>query len=357
MELAVSKGASQKLLAEQSEINLKDLEDQDKRIPMAKYVALMRAGKALCGDPALALHYGEAIDLSEISIVGLLTHASETMAGALIQINRYGKLVVEVDGIGTDRRFKIWRNREKCGGLWLVDTRTNPNDFPELTESTFARMACRTRQFGNTPFVRAVHVTHPEPSHRAEYDRIFRAPIVFESDRNALLIDESWTNRRIALAPRYVFGIFIEHADALLESLDSGKSTRGQVEALLLPILHTGEARMSLVAGKLALSRRTLFRKLKAEGVTFESVLDALRHRMAQHYLSAKKVSVNETAYLVGFSDPAAFSRAFKRWTGSSPHAMRALCRDGSQSEASRLPSDKPGPTHLSRPATDSEVG
>ena len=78
-----------------------------------------------------------------------------------------------------------------------------------------------------------------------------------------------------------------------------------------------------MIARKLGLSRQTLFRRLKAEGVTFEKVLDELRHNMAVHYLSEKKASVNETAYLVGFSDPAAFSRAFKRWTGSSPRMMR----------------------------------
>jgi len=57
----------------------------------------------------------------------------------------------------------------------------------------------------------------------------------------------------------------------------------------------------------------------QAEGVTFEQVMDELRHKLALHYLNGKKVSVNQTAYLVGFSEPAAFSRAFKRWTGSSP--------------------------------------
>ena len=79
-----------------------------------------------------------------------------------------------------------------------------------------------------------------------------------------------------------------------------------------------------ILAAPMALSRQTLFRKLKAEGVTFEKVLDELRQRLALDYLRARKVSVNETAYLVGFSDPAAFSRAFKRWTGSSPlrHAV-----------------------------------
>jgi len=79
------------------------------------------------------------------------------------------------------------------------------------------------------------------------------------------------------------------------------------------------DASIDTIAVKSGLSRQTLFRKLNAEGVTFEKVLDELRHKLALHYLNGKKVSVNQTAYLVGFSHPAAFSRAFKRWTGSSP--------------------------------------
>ncbi len=90
-----------------------------------------------------------------------------------------------------------------------------------------------------------------------------------------------------------------------------------------MPILHTGEVSVETIAGKLGTSRQTLYRNLKDEGVTFEQVLDALRHRMALDYIASRKVSVNETAYLVGFSDPASFSRAFKRWTGKSPRDWR----------------------------------
>ena len=91
-----------------------------------------------------------------------------------------------------------------------------------------------------------------------------------------------------------------------------------------MPILHTGDIGMDAIAAKMAVSRQTLFRRLKAEDVTFEKVLDELRHRLALHYLGGRKASVNETAYLVGFSDPAAFSRAFKRWTGKSPSEFAA---------------------------------
>lgn len=76
---------------------------------------------------------------------------------------------------------------------------------------------------------------------------------------------------------------------------------------------------MDAVARQLGISRQTLYRRLKAEGILFAELLDALRHQMALNYLEGKKTSVNETAYLVGFSEPSAFSRAFKRWTGHSP--------------------------------------
>ncbi|MGD0866849.1 MAG: AraC family transcriptional regulator [Rhizomicrobium sp.] len=318
MDIAVAKGASRFELAARSGIAAKDLEDVDRRIPFAKYVALMHAGQTLANDPALALHYGETNDMSDISVVGLIAYACETMLEGMQQLNRYGRLVVEFDG--PHDRFKV---AQKDGGLWAVDNRENPNLFPELTESTFARMICAPRRFGVTQIAKAVHVTHPAPVYRAEYERIYGAPVTFEADWNAVQLDEKWMTYKIALQPRYVFGILSEHADALLKSLEDSKSTRGRVESLLMPILHKGDANMDAIAGKMGLSRQTLFRQLKAEGTTFEKVLDELRHQLALQYLSGKKASVNETAYLVGFSEPAAFSRAFKRWTGTSPREMR----------------------------------
>lgn len=319
LEFAILKGADRALLADRSGIDPATLADQDNRIAFEKYVALMRAGKALCNDPALGLHYGEANDMSQISVVGLIANASANMRDALVQLNRYGRLVVEFDG-GPDR-FTMMRDG---AGVWTVDNRKNPNDFPELTESTMARMVCAPRQFGVTQLAKAVHVTHPAPAYVDEYQRIFRAPVVFESDRNAVLIDESWLSHPVQLQPRYAFGVLSERAEALLKELENSKTLRGRVEALLMPNLHTGNANMQTIATQLGMSRQTLFRKLKAEDTSFEKVLDGLRHTLAVQYLGGKKVSVNETAYLVGFSDPAAFSRAFKRWTGQSPRAWMA---------------------------------
>lgn len=219
----------------------------------------------------------------------------------------------------------------------MVDARPNPNEFPELTESAFARMVCSSRRWlGEPQLVKAIHVTHAEPAYRAEYDRIFQVPVTFESDKNALLLSEdAWSSFRTPYSSSYASGVLTAHADALLERLESSRTTRGRVENLLMPILHTGAASIDLIAGKMGLSRQTLFRRLKAEGVTFEKVLDELRHEMALHYLNEKRASVNETAYRVGFSDPAAFSRAFKRWTGSSPGAIRTAKPKGDPGRAS----------------------
>src|ERR1700733_9420648 len=154
MEFAVSKGASQAELSARSGIDAADLADIDRRVPFEKYVLLMRAGKELAQDPALALHYGETNDMSEVSVVGLIAYACETMVEAMVQVNRYGRLVVEFDG--PQDRFTVVPRE---GGLWAVDNRENPNAFPELTESTFARMICGPRRFGVTTLAKAVHVT------------------------------------------------------------------------------------------------------------------------------------------------------------------------------------------------------
>jgi AraC-like DNA-binding protein len=317
----VKKGADADELARRADVSLADLADQDNRVAMPNYIALMRAAKDMTGDSAIALHYGEEVDLGELSIAGLIMNASETMGAAFVQMNRFGRLAIEVEGVAPGgSRF---RNVADARGLWLVDDRANPNDFPELTEVTFARMCCHPRRFLPRSHFLEVHVTHPEPVYRAEYERIFQCPIVFNAEWNAWRGDPDLAKHRIQLHSKYVFGVLSDKAEALLKELENAKSTRGRVESLLMPILHTGDISMDAIATKMALSRQTLFRRLKAEDATFEKVLDELRHRLALNYLSGRRASVNETAFLVGFSDPAAFSRAFKRWTGVSPSVFR----------------------------------
>jgi len=321
LEVAVNEGADRDRLLARARIAPAILGDPDARVPLESYRALMHAGQHLTGDPALALHFGEAVTLPDVSIVGLIAQASETMADAFLQVNRFASLLIEVDTGGKDR-LELKADEE---GSWLIDNRTNPNDFPELTESSFARMVCSARRFsGGQSFVKAVHVTHPKPAYSNAYDEILQLPVTFASRKNALLLDPAWAPAHMPpRTSRYMFGVLSDRAERLLKELEATKTVRAQVESAIIPILHKGDPGVDAIAGKMAMSRKTLYRKLKDEGTTYERLLDELRRRMAEHYLSGKKTSVNETAYLVGFSEPAAFSRAFKRWTGTSPRDLR----------------------------------
>jgi AraC-like DNA-binding protein len=323
IELAVARGASRPELLASSGIAPAALEDPDGRIDLAGHLALLRAAKALCADPAFALHYGETVNLAEVSVVGLIGHASETMLDAFVQLQRYSRLIMDFD-FGPDPRFTLERDG---AGLWIVDHRPDPNSAPELTETVFSQMVSGTRAFGDTPFVKAVQVTHADPGYRSEYERILGAPVSFGSGRNAMRVDEAWLTNRIRVQPVYAFDILTRHADSMLARLESAATMRGRVEACVLPILHTGEAGIQAIAARLGCSRDTLYRRLRAEGTTFEKVVDALRRRLAEDYLRGGKVSVNETAYLVGFSDPAAFSRAFIRWSGQRPGRMSRIAK------------------------------
>lgn len=91
-----------------------------------------------------------------------------------------------------------------------------------------------------------------------------------------------------------------------------------EVERRMEPLLEAGAARIDVVARQLGCSRQTLYRRLKREGTTFERVLEGLRRRLALRFI-AEGMPVKEAAFRLGFSEPSAFSRAFKRWTGSSP--------------------------------------
>ena len=113
-------------------------------------------------------------------------------------------------------------------------------------------------------------------------------------------------------------------ARAVVAAVERQSPFRREVEQRMESMLESGDVRIDRIAGEMGLSRQTLYRRLKDEGVTFEELLDKLRHRLALRYLQGDRMSVKATAYRLGFSDPAAFSRAFKRWTGASPRAAAA---------------------------------
>lgn len=332
LDFAVKRGANRETLLKRSHISPDDLRDQDNRIALRNYVSLMKAGIELCHEPALALLFGEVVRMHDISIVGLIGEVAESAESGRQQVNRYARLLIDDGADPSSDRIVFVHDH---GDFWMKFTSPVYVDQPLITESGFARCICSARALFKssgtplkTPFPKSIHFTYAEPSYRAEYDRVFGVPLVFGSHMNALQLDEEVCSTTPPRTNPYLSRVLVGRADELLEQLDSSKSTRGRVEGLLIPILHTGEANIETIANKLGLSRQTLFRKLRAEGVTFEQILDEFRHKLAVQYLAERKTSVNETAYRLGFSGPAAFSRAFKRWSGHSPRTIASRKRE-----------------------------
>jgi AraC-like DNA-binding protein len=322
LDFAVSKGAEKRQLLERSRICSDHLAEPDNRVPFANYNSMMEAAIEMCDEPALALQFGEAVRLKDISILGHVGHA-ETAEQARQQANRYRCLAVDD---GNDQRLEFV---PEDGNVWLKFAGVLYSENQLFTESVLARCVCDGRACDGTrhnkrwPRPKAIRFTHAEPSYRAEYDRIFDMPLEFNSSMNAVMFGEELLSVRVAPPNEYISRLVNREAEALLQRLDNSTMMRGRVEELLMPMLHTGTANVEIVAGKLGVSRQTLFRKLKTEGVTFEEILDSLRYKMALRFLKDEKITVNETAYRVGFSDAAAFSRAFKRWSGASPGLRR----------------------------------
>jgi AraC-like DNA-binding protein len=321
IDFAVARGADRAALVAVAGIDPAQAGGPDARVPFAGAMALMRAAAAVTGDPAFAAHFGAESQFHEISIVGMISHSAATMAEAFEQMNRYARLVVEVEGHDAGNRFAIVR---RDGETWMEDRTRNPGDCPELIESTFARFVWTTKRFlGDAPMAKAAWFTRPRPAHADEIARVLGVPVHFGTDRNALAIHESWLSLPLPHSNHYVFDVFIDRAEALLAELAQNTSVRGRVERALLAVLHKGPVAMAAIAASEGMGKSTLYRRLRDEGESFEAIVDALRHRMALHYLGSRKVSVNEAAYLLGFSDPASFSRAFRRWTGVAPGVHR----------------------------------
>ncbi len=320
LSFAADNGAPRDALLADADIPSEAFEDPDGRVPIGDYQALMARAKAATGDPALALRWGEAVDMADVSIVGLIMNASRTMGEAFEQLQRFNRLALEVDTVGAAPRFVLQPER---GALWMIDTRVEPNAFPEISEVSFARLVCGPRRFLDKPHVLEVRFTHPEPSYRQEYDRIFQCPVHFSQSGNAMRLAPDIASWPVALQPAYVLPIISRHAEALLERIAEEPTVRAAVESRLVKDLPKGDFTAASVAADLGLSRQSLYRKLRAEGASFSQVVDDLRKEMAIDLLRDRRTSVAEAAYLLGFSDPASLSRAFKRWTGRSPRDVR----------------------------------
>ena len=149
-------------------------------------------------------------------------------------------------------------------------------------------------------------------------DAFFDCRIAFGSERDEVVFSPKTADFPFIQADPYLHEVLVASCEeALKHRARAVETLQTRVENAATPLLPRGKARAGDVARSLGLSQRTLSRRLAAEGLTFASTLDELRADLARHYLKDIGLSVSEIAWLLGFQDVSAFTRAFKRWNGS----------------------------------------
>ncbi|RCI70325.1 AraC family transcriptional regulator, partial [Pseudomonas aeruginosa] len=164
--------------------------------------------------------------------------------------------------------------------------------------------------------------SYPAPDHQAEYDLLFPCPRRFSAGCTSLLFAARYLGMPL-LQDERTLKQFLQHSPAdLLARPDGGDSLTSQIRRLLGRDCRRWPD-LDQVARQLHMSSQTLRRHLREEGGSFQQLKDHLRRDLAIYHLGRDELSIQDIAEQLGFSEPSAFHRAFKKWTGLTPGADR----------------------------------
>jgi AraC-like DNA-binding protein len=291
------------------------------RISGAIMAALWREAIAESGDPDLALHTSVTFEPGALDIVGYVMLSSHTAGDAirrgarLIRLLNDG-LAVDVDH-GPHTTVIRLRVLAPSDPLFVSASR-------HVAEAVLGGTVHQLRLLtGQGIMPDAVRMSHPvSPAGSSEHARLFGVAPRFSADENAIDIRTRDLDIPLRSANPALLAAFDQHATAALAALDSRASLVGRVNQELVTQMKGEAPTITMVARALAMSARNLQRGLAAEGTTFQVLLDDARRELAVRHLSEPNATVAKVAWLVGFSEPSAFHRAFRRWTGHSPRAV-----------------------------------
>ena len=295
----------------------KAVEDPDARIPIEQVDALWRKAYELSNDPNLALHAIEVLPFGAYRVIDYLALNAPTIGAVLAKISDYFPLINSVV-----RLPYVVGDRQVTFG---VEAPTRPSAITRpYAEYTLAAVFLRTRNATNRsfPLIR-VEFSHPRPADVSEHERIFECPVRFGAAGCQLIIARDvWDTPRTGTDPG-LFSLLDTHAKILLEQLPRAEDIVGRVREAIEAELRGGNPKLEPIARTLAMSPRTLQRRLRDRGVVFNDVLDAMRFRAAKSYLVQRDIAGSEVAYLLGFAEQSSFNRAFRRWSGQTPTEYR----------------------------------
>jgi AraC-like DNA-binding protein len=308
VEYAAARGVELDDVMAAAGIDAATMERPDARIPADADDRIWQAAIERLADPDLGLHLAEgAISARSLGVVGYLTRSSATVGQALARARRFHRL--DQSGVTVSER---------------------PHDGPwprAIAETIVANYVTLARSWtGEQLIPLEVRFQHARPR-SGEHERIFGCPVRFGAPDNAVKFAADDLRRRLRTADSQLLAYLESWAEERLAALAPSRSFADDVRLAVRDCLdHEHSVEIGAVARRLGTSPRSLQRRLLEQGVTFRTLVDAIRRHRAAALLGAD-ASISDVADRLGYSDARAFRRAFRRWTGQAPSTGKRLER------------------------------
>lgn len=306
-------------LFEQAGLDPDKVRDSEARYSEAASMRLWRIAAQATQDPCFGLKLAQYWHPSSLHALGFAWMASSTLKEAIRRLVRYLRVVVVGETLVLEELPDWYR-------LEIVTPPAHPRAPDEVYDTFLAVVLemCRS-SYGRELNPVKVTLRRPAPPLcSGEFFKVFRSPVEFAAPADALLFNKSeldaplpTANAEMARASDKIVADYLAHLDRSQIAM--------QVRVKLIDMLPSGHITEEDIASALHLSLRGLQRKLKSEGASYKQLLDETRRELANQYIRSSQLPINEISYLLGFSEPSNFSRAFKRWTGASPREYRDL--------------------------------
>lgn len=285
------------------------LKQPDGRIPVEKYIEVEEKAAGMTCDPCFGLHMGQFAEAGSWSILGYMMMNCKTVLEAFQKFSRYSYI------IGNLIKGEISYQKDR-----LIITLTEPLDAPRISrhcyEGYFSSLVRLARSItGRNLCPVEVRFKSGRPEHRQEYTRVFGATVRFGQDSNAITFEREAVETPIAFPNESLLNYFESYAKEFLERITCENSYTYQTKRLILSYMDAESLTIGKIARAMAISVRTLQANLAREGTDFNALLKETRQQLARKYLSEQH-STEDITYLLGFSDPSVFRKAFKKWFG-----------------------------------------
>ena len=295
----------------------RDVSDPHGVIVCATFARLLEAAAEATGDACFGLHFGERYNPKNVGPLTYLALNSPTFGTAFENIARY--LSVHNEGARTSFAVEGARAyfRHEVSDPSIAALRQH-NEYSLAVARNVLRLMA-----GSQWAPAEVQFAHPAPRDPTEHVRVFAAPVVFGAAMNAFVIEREFADRPVPAADERLYPILKRYLDDALLEAPREDGLLAAARRAVGESLRDGAPDLPRVARKLAMSRRTLQRRLREEGLDFKRLVDDTRRRFSLSYLRDRKHTLTEVACLLGYSEVSAFNRAFRRWTGATPSEYR----------------------------------